>query len=238
VILTLVNNLSDIGNPVPWPYPGTGSALFDCMVGMDLRRWLAGLTCLGFLLVVHGVVAAKAHGHGVLKSQLRKTPLPHPSGDVWVWAENLGEEVRVNIYKPDGSFDQRALAALDHGFRCKRTHEERAVDPKLYELLSVIQDHFGGKRITLISGFRFQKNEGSRHFHASAMDIRVDGVSVRELWQFAQTLDRGGMGIGRYPRSRFVHVDFRAPGEPSYRWIDNSGHRNHKRKSRARRPNS
>jgi hypothetical protein len=32
--------------------------------------------------------------------------------------------------------------------------------------------------------------------------------------------DRGGMGIGRYPRNNFVHIDFRAPGEPSYRWTD------------------
>jgi hypothetical protein len=28
------------------------------------------------------------------------------------------------------------------------------------------------------------------------------------------------MGIGKYPRGGFVHIDFRAPGEPSYRWTD------------------
>jgi hypothetical protein len=32
------------------------------------------------------------------------------------------------------------------------------------------------------------------------------------------------MGIGQYPNSQFVHIDFRAPGEPSYRWTDYSGH--------------
>ena len=32
------------------------------------------------------------------------------------------------------------------------------------------------------------------------------------------------MGIGLYPTSEFIHVDFRAPGEPSYRWTDYSGH--------------
>jgi hypothetical protein len=32
------------------------------------------------------------------------------------------------------------------------------------------------------------------------------------------------MGIGLYPTSGFIHVDFRAPGEPSYRWVDHSGH--------------
>jgi len=39
----------------------------------------------------------------------------------------------------------------------------------------------------------------------------------------AESLDGGGMGIGIYPRSGFIHVDYRAPGEPSYRWTDYSG---------------
>lgn len=161
-------------------------------------------------------------GHGVSAAELRQVPVDKPSGDVWLWNEHLREEVRVSIYRPDGSFDDQALAALDHGFRCRRTGEQRAVDPRLYETLSVIQDHFGGKRLDLVSGFRFQQGEGSRHYHASAADIRIDGVSERELYAFVQSLDTGGMGIGIYPVSGFVHVDFRAPGEPSYRWVDRS----------------
>jgi hypothetical protein len=31
------------------------------------------------------------------------------------------------------------------------------------------------------------------------------------------------MGVGVYPNSQFIHVDFRAPGEPSFRWTDWSG---------------
>ena len=161
-------------------------------------------------------------GHGVQKESLRQQPVPKPSGDIWVWSPNHREELKVNIYEKDGSFNQESLAKLDNAFRCKRTGEIRAVDPRLYEILSTIQDHFGGKRVELTSGFRFQKNEGSRHFHASAMDVRVEGVSMRELYGFADSLDRGGMGIGKYPKSQFVHIDFRAPGEPSYRWTDNS----------------
>ena len=64
------------------------------------------------------------------------------------------------------------LAKLDHIFRCRKTDEERAVDPRLYEMLSRIYDHFDTP-IDLISGFRFQRNEGSRHFHGSAMDICI-----------------------------------------------------------------
>jgi uncharacterized protein YcbK (DUF882 family) len=163
-------------------------------------------------------------GHGVAQSALRVAPLPRPSGDIHVYAQAMNEEVRVNIYNPDGSFNQDALARLDHAFRCRRTREEHAVDPRLYEVLSIIYDNYGGRRIELMSGFRFQRNEGSRHFHGSAMDIRVPGVSFKTLYAFAESLDLGGMGIGQYPRADFVHVDFRAPGEPSYRWTDTRGH--------------
>ena len=184
---------------------------------------------------------ARFSGHGVSESRLRTEPLPEPSGELWVYAVNFREEVKVDIYDDDGELDATALAQLDDLFRCRRTGEERAVDPRLYEVLSVIYDQFGQQRIELVSGFRNQPNQGSRHFHASAMDIRVPGVSTKKLYEFASSLDQGGMGIGLYPTSGFVHVDWRAPGEKSYRWTDHSGPGDNSRKrrrSRKRRPNS
>jgi uncharacterized protein YcbK (DUF882 family) len=163
-------------------------------------------------------------GHNAAKTTLRTDPLTKPSGDVWVHAENLGEEVKLNIYNPDGTFDDAALAKLDDLFRCVKTGEVRAVRPELYEQLSRIYDHFEGKRIELVSGFRFAERNSSRHYHASAMDIRVADTSIREVYAFAESLDTGHMGIGIYPTTQFIHVDFRAPGEPSYRWTDLSGH--------------
>jgi uncharacterized protein YcbK (DUF882 family) len=162
-------------------------------------------------------------GRGVSRDSLRTTELPKASGDVWLTIPNFREEVKVNIYKPDGSFDEAALAQLDYAFRCRRTNEARAVNPHLYEILSIISDNYGKQRLELVSGFRLAERDSSRHFHASAMDIRIPGTSPRELYDFAQTLDLGGMGIGIYPNSGFVHVDLRAPGEPSYRWTDYSG---------------
>lgn len=155
--------------------------------------------------------------------ELRKEPLPRPSGWVHVYSINTKEEAKVNIYKEDGSWNQAALARLDEVWRCRRTGEVRAIDPRLYVILSIIYDHYGGRRVELTSGFRFQRNEGSRHFHGAAMDIKVAGVSYKDLYEYATSLDLGGMGIGKYPRSGFVHIDFRAPGEPSYRWTDTSG---------------
>ena len=161
-------------------------------------------------------------GHGVAKGTLRTEPLEKPTGQFTLNSPNVGEKATVNIYKPDGTFDEEALAKLDELFRCKRTGEVRAVDPRLYEQLSRIADHFEGKEVELVSGFRFAERSSSRHYHASAMDIRIKGVTIKEMYAFAESLDGGGMGIGIYPRSGFIHVDFRAPGEPSYRWTDYS----------------
>jgi uncharacterized protein YcbK (DUF882 family) len=176
--------------------------------------------------------------------ELRDAPTIKPSGWVHVSLPARGKDLRVNIYNPDGSFNQAALAALDELWACRRTKEVRAVDPRLYEVLSTINDHYG-QPVELMSGFRFQQNEGSRHFHASAMDVRVPGVSYKELFAFAETLDPGGMGIGQYPHLGFVHIDYRAPGQRSVRWTDTSGRVNRgdpgKQPSRSwvrRKPNS
>lgn len=162
-------------------------------------------------------------GHGVQLASLETSELEKPSGNIWLRSDNLREELKVQLYKPDGSYDEAALAQLDSIFRCKRTQEVRAMDPRLYDQLSRIQDHFGGKQIEVVSGFRFAERSSSRHYHASAMDIRVTGESLRSMYAYAQSLDRGGMGMGIYPHSGFIHVDYRAPGEPSYRWTDYSG---------------
>ncbi len=172
-------------------------------------------------------------GHGVARSTLRTAALERPSGDIEVWSDNLSEGTTVNIYKrdaegkPTAEFDDAALAKLDEVFRCKRTQEVRAVDPNLYAQLSRILDHFrqvdSSRRIELVSGFRFAERDSSRHHHASAMDIRIKGVTIREMYDYAESLDVGGMGVGIYPNSGFIHVDFRAPGEDSYRWTDLSG---------------
>ncbi len=167
-------------------------------------------------------------GHNASQGALRSDPLDRPSGEVWLRAENLGEEFKGNIYKDDGSFDDAALAKLDDLWRDTRSGDVRAVRAELYEHLSRICDHYPGQRVDLVSGFRFHERDSSRHFHASAMDIRIKGVSIRELYSFAETLDigkdsDGALGVGIYPNSQFIHVDFRAPGEPSYRWTDWSG---------------
>lgn len=169
-------------------------------------------------------------GHNAPVSKLREEPV-RPSGNLHIFARNTREELRVNIYTEDGDFDDAALAALDHLFRCHRSGRERAIDPRLYETLSAIYDQYG-QRIDLTSGFRYYERKSSRHANGAAADISIPGLSVRRLYDFTDTLDPGGMGIGLYPRSGFIHVDWRAPGAQSYRWTDYSGPGSSKKKSR------
>jgi uncharacterized protein YcbK (DUF882 family) len=161
-------------------------------------------------------------GHVVPEDQLRIEPLPRPSGNLAMVSRNNPNEdpVKVNIYNPDGSYNLDALDQLNHILRCRRTDAEKPMDPQLLTMLSHVYDHFGGKPLQIVSGFRNQRKESSNHFKGRASDIRIAGVSPKKVQAFAQTLDRGGMGIGIYPRSQFVHIDVRSP--PSYRWIDYS----------------
>jgi uncharacterized protein YcbK (DUF882 family) len=164
--------------------------------------------------------AAAFTGRVVPETALRVEPLGHPSGDLHIVSVNSGEEADVNIYNADGSYNNDALAELNHVMRCRRTDEEKPMDLQLLVLLSHVYDHFGKKPLELVSGYRNQRKKTSNHYKATASDIRIAGISPNKIEAFAETLDTGGMGIGLYPRSHFVHIDVRPP--PSFRWIDNS----------------
>jgi len=196
-------------------------------------RWIVFI--LAAVAVAAPASASPFSGQNAPKSAIRTAPLERPSGELWLRAENLGEEVHLNIYKQDGSFDDASLAKLDVLFRCPFSGNVRAVNAELYEQLSRIHDHFGKKRLDLVSGHRLtNERTSSRHYHASAADFHIVGVSINEIRKYAESLDLGHMGIGIYPTSQFVHVDFRAPGEPSFRWVDYSGHSSPKKKSPGR----
>jgi uncharacterized protein YcbK (DUF882 family) len=162
---------------------------------------------------------SKMIGRPVPDSQLLAEEAPKPSGNLRIYSVNYKEEANVNIYNPDGSYNEQALAEIGHIFKCRRTGLEHDIDTRLVTILSHVYDHFG-RRIELLSGYRFQRRTTSHHFHGAAADIRVPGVDARKVRDFVETLDAGGMGIGWYPRVHFIHVDVRRP--PSYRWIDYS----------------
>jgi uncharacterized protein YcbK (DUF882 family) len=161
---------------------------------------------------------AKLMGALVPDELLRPAPPPRPSGNLHLFVLATREQLKVNIYNDDGSYNVESLRAVSHVLRCKRTDAEKDIEPRLMTVLSTIYDHFGGKPLQVVSAYRNQRRTTSYHFHGSASDIRIPGVKPPKVRDYAATLDAGGMGIGLYPRADFVHVDIRPP--PSYRWID------------------
>jgi uncharacterized protein YcbK (DUF882 family) len=164
---------------------------------------------------------AKFAGRVVAESTLRDDPLPRPSGNLEIVSlANPTDRAKVNIYNADGSYSITAIEDLNFVLRCRRTDDEKPIDIQLLTWMSLIYDHFGAKPLQIVSGYRNQRKQTSNHFKGRAMDIRIEGVSPKQVRSFAETLDRGGMGIGFYPVSGFVHIDVRSP--PSYRWVDKS----------------
>jgi uncharacterized protein YcbK (DUF882 family) len=162
----------------------------------------------------------KKIGYPVLEDKLRKNLPPPPSGNIHLYDPYRHESLKINIFNRDGSYNLEALRAVSHFLRCKRTDTETQIEPRLLAILSHIYDHFGDRRIEVTSGYRNQMHTTSNHFRGSASDITLPGINPKKLRAFVETLDSGGMGIGLYPTSGFVHVDVRPP--PSYRWIDYS----------------
>jgi len=97
--------------------------------------------------------------------------------------------------------------------------------PRLIKVLAEISDHFGGRPLVVVSGYREAggyTRRSSRHTTGRAIDLRVHGVKNRHLRDYCRKIPR--VGCGYYPRSTFVHIDVRSrsgywvdwsrPGEP------------------------
>ncbi|MCB9599839.1 MAG: LysM peptidoglycan-binding domain-containing protein [Sandaracinus sp.] len=147
------------------------------------------------------------------------------------WGEPRSAGV-VTLVRRD---ERRSIALVDGDGRVRREglrelgalmlkNEDDAVrepNPRLAALLAHLSDHFGGRAITLVSGFREAggyTRESSRHTKGRAVDIRIQGVPHRAIWEVCRRI--GHAGCGFYPRSTFVHVDARLRRT---QWVDWSG---------------
>jgi len=122
------------------------------------------------------------------------------------------------VYYANGSYLPDALAEATRVMRDWRTGEERFIDPGLFDALHAIGDKLEVRApFQIISGYRSPKTnamlharssgvaENSQHTVGKAIDIRIEGVELRNLRNAALSLGAGGVGF--YPVSNFVHVD-------------------------------
>jgi uncharacterized protein YcbK (DUF882 family) len=99
------------------------------------------------------------------------------------------------------------------------TGASHPIDARLISLLGVVSNHFGSRKIEVVSGFRpytsTQYTPHSNHNHGKAVDFRIVGVPNEQVRDFCRTLKNTGCGY--YPNSTFVHMDVR---DSSAFWID------------------
>src|SRR5580693_2981355 len=95
------------------------------------------------------------------------------------------------------------------------------IEPRLVHLLAAVSNHFGSRKVEIISGFRpyspLQHTSHSNHNVGKALDFRVLGVPNEVVRDYCRSLR--DVGCGYYPNSTFVHMDVR---DKSSFWIDYS----------------
>lgn len=131
---------------------------------------------------------------------------------------HTGEKLSAE-YWVKGRYQRDALKAFSRLLRDHRNNTVHAIDPKLLDLVHSLSRKLGRRGpIEIVSGYRSPESnamlreadhsgvaQNSFHMRGMAMDLRVPGLSTRNLQRAALSL-RGG-GVGYYPESNFVHVD-------------------------------
>jgi uncharacterized protein YcbK (DUF882 family) len=93
------------------------------------------------------------------------------------------------------------------------------VDPRLIALLADVSEHFGGRPMRVVSGWRDHSYfEDSRHKHSQAVDFSIPGVANTIVRDYVRRFRN--CGVGYYPSSSFVHLDVR---DTAAYWVDYAG---------------
>lgn len=127
-------------------------------------------------------------------------------------------EMISTVYWSDGRYIASSLDEIDWILRDFRTDETRKVDPRLLNILYLLNRKLDtSKPVQVLSAYRSKKTndmlrrttEGvarrSFHMKARAIDIRIPRISTAHIHNAALRL--GGGGVGFYPDSDFVHLD-------------------------------
>ncbi len=144
-------------------------------------------------------------------------PLPPPDRDLSFFNIHTGESAAVE-YCQSGCLIPPSLEKINHLLRDHRTGETKDIDVRLLDLLHALRRKAGADSpYHVISGYRSPRTnallragghgvaEHSQHLLGRAVDIRVPGLKLQDLYRAAVSLRGGGVGI--YPQSDFVHVD-------------------------------
>jgi uncharacterized protein YcbK (DUF882 family) len=167
--------------------------------------------------------ADRAHRHGKAEEAEAAEPtFRGPKRRGWVRMVRGTDRLEVQMLTRRGRLAPNALAGLSQMLRFGPTGSKIAIDPRLAALVGQVSEHFGGKTVRVVSGFRpytpAQYTAHSNHNVGRAMDFSIEGVPNSVLRDFCKTFQNAG--VGYYPNSSFVHLDVRS-GKAA--WIDYAG---------------
>jgi uncharacterized protein YcbK (DUF882 family)/LysM repeat protein len=120
-----------------------------------------------------------------------------------------------------GKLAPAAAEAFKRMLRDESARSSHAIDPRLISIVTQVSDHFGGRPIEVVSGFRAhsdaQFTAHSNHNVGKAIDFVIRGVPNEVLRDYCHGLS--DVGVGYYPNSSFIHLDVRSA---TAHWVDES----------------
>jgi uncharacterized protein YcbK (DUF882 family) len=132
------------------------------------------------------------------------------------------ETVRLRVLDRRRHLVPSVLPAFSRLMRAESNGDVQQADPRLVTILAMVSDHFKGRDILFVSGYRpyspQQYTPHSNHNVGRAIDFAVRGISNEVLRDYCRTFRN--VGVGYYPNSSFVHLDVRA--SKAY-WVDYAG---------------
>ncbi len=151
-----------------------------------------------------------------LETKAERKERGHVDSDA-IHAVRLGEDFHIRVKDSHGHIPPSALKAFEHLMR--QNDAVHVPDPRLVALVGIVSNHFGGKTIEVVSGYRAytptQYTPHSNHNYGKALDFRVRGEPNEAVRDFCRTLRNAGCGY--YPNSTFVHMDVR---DTKAYWVD------------------
>lgn len=166
-----------------------------------LKAGLLGAAVASVPLI--GANEAQAKGHGAWRVKFTQA--------------HTGESFN-GVYRVGNRYLPEAFEKLNYVLRDFRTGEVFPMDPRVIDILSMVQSKSGtSEPFQVLSAYRSPKTnvnlrkasggvaKNSFHMYGQALDIRNPNVNTKRLRNIARGLKAGG--VGYYPRSSFIHVD-------------------------------
>lgn len=165
--------------------------------------------------------SAKSSSNSSQEPAGKKWGTPKRPGRVNLVRVATKETLALSLTDTKGRVRKQASNELARFLKPRNSTKSKTPPRRLLQLLGQISDHFGGRTLHVVSGYRLAggyTNHESRHVAGAALDFRVEGVPNTVLRDYLRHFD--DVGVGFYPHSTFIHFDVR---EKNAFWVDMSG---------------